>query len=475
MPDATRTLLLIDDEPAQSRLVAAIVARAGWRTIRARHAEEALALLAAPGAQAPDAALIDRWSPDLSSGGRDAAGDVALLRESHPQLPVLMIAATPTVAGAVAAMRTGATDFLVKPLAPDRLLTALDAAVDGRRGSGELRPLTEKLTQPLAFDQIVGSASEFRSALAIAAKAARARVSILIEGESGVGKEVVAQAIHAASPRARRPLVVVNCGGIPANLIESELFGHERGAFTGAFDRRVGRFEQADGGTLFLDEVGELSPDAQVRLLRVLQSGEVTPLGARGHRIVDVRVVAATNRTLIDEVAAGRFREDLYYRLAVVQVAVPPLRERIDDLPALARHLLARIADHSGIGGLGITDSALSLLARYDWPGNVRQLQNALFRAAVLCDGDALTAADFPQIAAETGLRGVSSGPILGGGVTLFETSGHMRSLDAIEADIIRLAIGHYRGRMTEVARRLGIGRSTLYRKLGEMGIDSAA
>jgi len=476
MPDATRTLLLIDDEPAQGRLVSAIVARAGWRTIRARHAEEALALLGAPGAPEADAALIDRWAPDASTGSTDPASDVAMLRARHPNMPVLMIAATPTVAGAVAAMRTGAIDFLVKPLAPDRLLAALNGAVDGQRGMGELRPLTEKIPQPLAFDQIVGSSSEFRSALAIAAKAARARVSILIEGESGVGKEVVAQAIHAASPRARRPLVVVNCGGIPANLIESELFGHERGAFTGAFDRRIGRFEQADGGTLFLDEVGELSPDAQVRLLRVLQSGEVTPLGARGNRLVDVRVVAATNRTLLDEVAAGRFREDLFYRLAVVQVAVPPLRDRIADLPALARHLLARIADQPGVRGLGITDSALALLARYDWPGNVRQLQNALFRAAVLCEGDSLTAADFPQIAAETGsLRSAVTGPVLGGGVTLFEPNGHMRMLDAIEADIIRLAIGHYRGRMTEVARRLGIGRSTLYRKLGEMGIDNAA
>ena len=477
MADATRTLLLIDDEPAQGRLVAAIVARAGWRTIRARHAEEALALLGGPGTPAVDAALIDRWSVNLDPKGNPSADDVALLRARHPTLPILMIAATPTVAAAVAAMRTGATDFLVKPLAPDRLLAALDAAVDARRGAGELRPLTEKLPQVLAFDEIVGSSSGFRSALAIAAKAARARVSILVEGESGVGKEVVAQAIHAASPRARRPLIVVNCAGIPANLIESELFGHERGAFTGAFDRRIGRFEQADTGTVFLDEVGELSPDAQVRLLRVLQSGEVTPLGARGHRIVDVRVVAATNRTLLDEVAAGRFREDLYYRLAVVQVAVPPLRDRIADIPALARHLLARIADQPGQRGLGITDAALGLLMRYDWPGNVRQLQNALFRAAVLCDGDALTIADFPQIAAETGSHRATpaAGPARGGGVTLYEANGHMRPLEAIEADVIRLAIGHYRGRMTEVARRLGIGRSTLYRKLSEMGIDSAA
>jgi DNA-binding NtrC family response regulator len=311
--------------------------------------------------------------------------------------------------------------------------------------------------------------------LAIAAKAARARVPVLLEGESGVGKEVVAEAIHAASPRAKKPLVAVNCGAIPANLVESELFGHEKGAFTGAFERKIGRFQEADGGTLLLDEVGEMPLEAQVKLLRVLQTGEVQPLGSRHPREVDVRVIAATNRRLIDEVEAGRFREDLYYRLNVVQVTIPPLRERTGDIPALARHLLARIAKQPGLRPLGITDDALQLLGDYEWPGNVRQLQNALFRAAILCEGDALTSADFPQIAA-MGRRGsaMRTAPE-GGGVTLFYPDGNMRPLEDIEADVIRLAIGHYRGRMTEVARRLGIGRSTLYRKLGELGIDNAA
>ena len=302
---------------------------------------------------------------------------------------------------------------------------------------------------------------------------------VLIEGESGVGKEVVAEAIHAASPRAKKPLVRVNCGAIPANLVESELFGHERGAFTGAFERKIGRFQDADGGTLFLDEVGEMPLDAQVKLLRVLQNGEVHPVGARHPREVDVRIVAATNKTLSEEVEAGRFREDLFYRLNVVQVAIPPLRERVGDVAPLARHMLGRIAQQPGLRELGITDDALALLAGYGWPGNVRQLQNALFRAAVLCDGDALTRADFPQIAQIAGApfgRPVAL-PRSGGdaGVTLFRPDGNLRALDEIEADVIRLAIGHYRGRMTEVARRLGIGRSTLYRKLGELGIDQNA
>ena len=312
---------------------------------------------------------------------------------------------------------------------------------------------------------------------------------MLIEGESGSGKEVIAQAIHIASPRGRKPMITVNCGAIPSNLVESVLFGHEKGAFTGAFDRHIGRFEDADGSTLFLDEVGELPLDTQVKLLRALESGEIQRIGGRSIQMVDVRVIAATNRRLADEVAMGRFREDLYYRLNVVHVGIPPLRDRSSDIPGLARHLLSRIAEQPGMHHLSITDDALEVLLRYGWPGNVRQLQNALFRAAVLCEGNALTAADFPQIAQEstyskraddyharhlTGAAGTSAlshGP----GITLYDHDGNMRSLEDIEADVIRLAIGHYRGRMTEVARRLGIGRSTLYRKLGELGIGDAA
>ncbi len=466
-----RLLLLIDDEPAQRRLVSALAARAGWRSIFAADGEMALAQLGTQDGMQLDAILLDHWAPDA-----DAAPLIAELRERRPALPILMLTANGSVAHAVAAMRAGATDFLVKPLAPERLLAALEATVAGT-AAGELRPLTEKIPALLAFDEIVGSSPDFRAALAIAAKAARARVPVLVEGESGVGKEVVADAIHAASPRSKKPMVTVNCGAIPANLVESELFGHEKGAFTGAFERKIGRFADADGGTILLDEIGEMPLETQVKLLRVLQSGEIQPIGARHAREVDVRVIAATNKKLLEEVEAGRFREDLYYRLNVVQVTIPPLRERLGDVPALARHLLARIAQQPGLRPLGITDDALALLVQYDWPGNVRQLQNALFRAAVLCEGAALTRADFPQIAAlgdrRTGVIG--SAAVSGGGVTLFRPDGNLRPLEDIEADVIRLAIGHYRGRMTEVARRLGIGRSTLYRKLGELGIDNAA
>jgi DNA-binding NtrC family response regulator len=256
-------------------------------------------------------------------------------------------------------------------------------------------------------------------------------------------------------------------GGLLAALIATApVMAQQGGIATRVSAQLGGKFQDADGGTLFLDEIGEMPLEAQVKLLRVIQTGEVHPIGARGFREVDVRIIAATNKTLLDEVEAGRFREDLYYRLAVVQVVIPPLRDRRSDIPALARQ--------PGLRSLGITDDALAVLASYDWPGNVRQLQNALFRAAVLCEGDALTSHDFPEISSKSNSMLVSSAASEAG-ITLYDTEGHLRPLESIEADVIRLAIGHYRGRMTEVARRLGIGRSTLYRKLAELGISDAA
>lgn len=480
--NGTPLLMLIDDEPAQKRLISALAARAGWRAICVSDEASALATLGTRDGMQLDAVLIDHWNPNIKP-----VEIIRHVRERRPALPILVITSQTNVLDAVDAMRAGATDYLTKPIAPDRLIAALNASLDKCETKiGELRPLTEKLSAPLGFNEIVGSTPQFLSALAIAAKAARTRVPVLIEGESGVGKEVIAQAIHAASPRHRNRIVAVNCGAIPANLVESELFGHERGAFTGAFERQVGKFVDADMGTIFLDEVSEMPLDAQVKLLRVLQDGEVQPLGARLPTHVDVRIIAATNKTLEEEVASGRFREDLYYRLNVMHVTVPPLRDRMSDIPVLARHLLSRLSSQHGIRSLGITSEALALLTQHDWPGNVRQLQNVLFRAAVLCEGDALTPQDFPQIAASINAQrdaamtgrsreGQGQGREESGGVTLFEQSGHIRQLSDIEADVIRLAIGHYRGRMTEVARRLGIGRSTLYRKLSELGIDNAA
>ncbi len=470
----TRLLMLVDDEPAQCRLMAAIAGRAGWRTVFARDAETAIAMLGTQDGMMLDAIILDQWVP-----GAEAAALIRELKSRRPALPILLMTAIGSSDSAIDAMRAGASDYLIKPVAAERLIAALSLAAAKGKNFGELQPLTEKISQPLAFEEIIGSAPAFRTALAIAAKAARSRAPIYIEGEPGVGKEVVADAIHAASPRANQPFLKVNCGAIAQNLLDSVLFGHEKDAFAGAFDRRIGIFQQAEGGTVFLDEIDQISAETQVRLVRLLTQNEIQPMGANHSFRIDVRLITACNNSLSAKLASDGFREDLFYRLNIVQLTIPPLRDRTGDIPALARHFLSRMAGQPGLRSLGITEEALNMLRGYNWPGNVRQLQSALFRAAVLCDRDALTPDEFPQIAATVGQDGnVGPTPAANNeaiGVTLYKDDGNMRPLEQIEADVIRLAIGHYRGRMTEVARRLGIGRSTLYRKLSDLGISDVA
>jgi DNA-binding NtrC family response regulator len=357
-------------------------------------------------------------------------------------------------------------------VAPGRPATTRETPRD------ELAPLTEKMPSSPDFEAMIGAASTFRAALAVAAKAARGHHPVLIEGESGTGKEMLMRAMHAASPRSRTPLRIVNVGTIPANSIESVLFGHEKGAFAGAFERQIGALQQCDGGTLAIDEIDRLPLPMQERLAESLARGDIRPIGAPYSFKVDVRLIAASNLPLKDMVAGGHFLPELLAAISATSVSLPALRERPGDMSALSRHFLGRIGDQPGLRQLGITDSALALLAAYDWPGNVRQLQAVLFRAAVFCDGDALTSEDFPQLSNMLGSAPslATSNPVPeSSGVTLYTADGNLRPLEEIEADVIRLAIGLYRGRMTEVARRLGIGRSTLYRKLSELGIDNAA
>jgi DNA-binding NtrC family response regulator len=475
--EPTRSLLLLSSNADERRLIAAIAARAGWSVDGAADGEAAVALLQGPRGREVQAALIGTW--DEEQGARL----IADLREQRPALAIIVLSHGDTVSAAVEAMRAGASDFLVRPVAPERLLEALAANSDRRRAAGELAPVSEKLAPPLALEQLIGAAPEFRSALAVAAKSARNRLPVLILGEPGTGKETVARAIHAASLRAKGPLLSIDCKAIAANIIDSELFGHDKGAFPGAFAAKTGKLVQADGGTLILDEVAALPADTQERLDRMLATGEVRPVGLNGSYSVDVRVMATSSRTLPDDFNAG-----LKERIASTTVNLPALRDRSSDIPALARHLLNRLAEQTGLRPLSIGNDALSVLMRYGWPGNVRQLAGVLFRAALQCDGSSLTADHFPHIAIQSRYSGrrtdfapkiskARSDEALAGapGVTLYTSDGHLRPLEDIEADVIRLAIGHYRGRMTEVARRLGIGRSTLYRKLGDLGIDTAA
>ncbi|MHA7819048.1 MAG: sigma-54-dependent transcriptional regulator [Erythrobacter sp.] len=464
--------MLIDDEPAQSRLISAIAAREGWRTVVAGDAETAIAMLGTREGMQLSAILLDQWVP-----GDDACSLIAELKERRPALPILMLTTSASPLLAVEAMRAGASDYLVKPVSPDRLMDALRAVTTREAPRDELAPLTEKMSASLDFDAMIGTAPTFRTALAQAAKAARGHGHTLIEGESGTGKEMLMRAMHAASPRSKEPLRIINIASVPPNSIESVLFGHEPNAFPGAFDRQIGALQHCDGGTLVLDEIDRLNMAVQERLRDALETGIVRPVGATHGFRVDVRLLSASNINLAQLVEGGLFDEGLCEKLASTRIVLPPLRERTGDISALTRHFLHRIGDQPGLTHLSVSDSALALLAAYEWPGNVRQLQSVLFRAAVYCEGDTLTADSFPQLSEMLGeLDGGSSSHLHEGvGIMLYTEDGNLRPLEEIEADVIRLAIGHYRGRMTEVARRLGIGRSTLYRKLSDLGIDNAA
>lgn len=469
-----RMLLLVDGNEANCRFVASMASRGGWRTLLAGECEQAVAALGTHDGLLVDAVLIDNMV-----AGVDIAPIISAMRDWRPSLPVIFLSEPARRGESLAALRAGATDFLDKPLTAERLHQALDLALSPRYPH-ELRPLSEKFTAPLAVEEIVGSTPAFRTALAIAAKAARARVPVLIEGEHGTGKALVAHAIHHAGLRARSAYITVDCGHHSDAMLAPLLMGHERGAFPGAFERRVGEIVKADGGTLVLDRIERLPLDAQAMLAEVLETGRVTPIGGHHSTQVDVRFIACASQPLRQRARDGLFREDLLARLSVAEVALPPLRERRVDISALARHLTARIGALPGMGNLSLAPSLLDAFASWNWPGNVRQLGDALIRAACSAQGPQLALEDFPGLAAERARApediGISNAmPGDGIGVTLYRADGNLRPLQDIEADVIRLAIGHYRGRMSEVARRLGIGRSTLYRKLADLGIDTAA
>ncbi len=499
----SQVVLIVDDDPVQRRLLEAMVQRFGYQAMLAEGGDAAVTVLTAPTASRIDCVVLDMVMPDL-----DGLGVLARLREAGLDLPVIVQTAHGGIDNAVAAMRAGAIDFVVKPASPERLQVSLRNALATKALTGELQRIKRGRDGTLAISDVITCSPAMRPVLHAAEKAADSAIPVLIEGESGVGKELIARAIHGSGARRAKPFVAVNCGAMPENLVESILFGHEKGSFTGATEKHNGKFVEADGGTLFLDEVGELPPPAQVKLLRALQEGEVEPVGGRKSVKVDVRIVSATNRDLIADVKAGRFREDLFYRLHVFPIMIPPLRQRLDDIPALTRHFLVRIAAEEGKRVRGIGTQALDLLAAYRWPGNVRQLENAIFRAVVLSDSEEVGVNEFPQILTQVGADSApaklsaeqwiasspamaaswpgagnhSAMPVAGNATPLTASSsslpltdshGNVRSLEDIERDVIRFAIAHYDEQMSEVARRLKIGRSTLYRKLEGLGLDN--
>ena len=464
-----RMLLLIDDDPSQIRLISGLAGRAGWRTQAVARPEAAIDLLEDTRSQKPHAVILDSWV-----AGDDSCQLIGQLRAIAPRLPILLLTGSASPLMAVEAMRAGANDYLMKPLASERLLYALECAAEHNEAQDELAPLTEKIENTLDFDMMIGSAPDFRTALARAAKAARGHGQILIAGEAGTGKELLARAIYSASQRAKAPLHVLQCSGVATSHLASALYGHEKGAFAGAFEAKEGALREAEGATLLIDDIERLPPELQDRIADTIATGEVQPMGANHKFRVDVRIIATARGKPEALVAQGVLTERLGEAFTHNAISLPPLRARQDDIGPLARHFLALIGSQPGLRKLSITDEALNLLRGYEWPGNLRQLQAVLFRAVVFCDKDSLTPEDFPQLSDIVGepVAGVTNGA---GGITLFSPDGHLRPLDEIEADVIRLAIGHYRGRMSEVARRLGIGRSTLYRKLGALGIDNAA
>jgi DNA-binding NtrC family response regulator len=478
-----QTILVVDDDPVQRRLLETAISRSGMTVVTAPGGQPALDLINGPRGEQINLVLLDLVMPDM--GGLEV---LARLRPTNPELPVIVLTAKGGIDSAVEAMRAGANDFLVKPASPERIAVSIRNQLKIGTLSGEVKQLKKKTDNRLTFDDLIANAPEMKQVFRLGQRAAQSDIPILIEGESGAGKELIARAIQGTSARAGRPFVTVNCGAIPENLIESILFGHEKGSFTGASDKHLGKFQEADGGTLFLDEIGELRLDMQVKLLRALQEGEVDPVGSKRPVKVNVRIISATNRDLGQMAQEGSFREDLYYRLNVFPILVPALRDRAGDVAPLARHFVARFAAEENKPVTGLTPQAAQLIQSFSWPGNVRQLENTIFRAVVLCDGTMLDVCDFPQIAAAMGVEittrqitGAQAAPPVATAAApvnspyalmVTDAAGHIRKFEDLESEIIRMAIGRYEGHMSEVARRLGIGRSTLYRKLKEFGLE---
>jgi two-component system nitrogen regulation response regulator NtrX len=444
-------VLVVDDERNMRRMLRAVLEEEGYGVDEAATGEEALAACSRTD---PDVMLLDLVMPR----GPDGLSVLEQVRSQFPELIVVMMSGKATLDDAVRATKLGAFQFLEKPLLPESVAATVRAAVDLARARAEALALRRELP---AAPPILGSSRAIEEVKALIAQAAPTDTRVLVHGESGTGKELVARALHAQSRRADRPLVSVNCAAVPRDLVESEMFGHERGAFTGAYQRRLGKFELAHGGTLLLDEVADLPEPAQAKLLRVLESGTIERIGGERTREVDVRVIAATNRDLGEAVAAGGFRRDLYYRLNVFPVRVPPLRERLGDVPALAQHFLREAAARSALPPRHLTDDATVLLRGHAWPGNVRELANMMERLTILGDQGPITQG---EVATTLG----QSAPTPDANPAL----GLRERLAAFEARLIREALAATGGNVAAAARHLGTDRANLYRRMRRLHVE---
>lgn len=441
------TVLIIDDEKNIREGLAAALEMEGYTVALAADGKQGLARMVKGDI---DLVITDLRMPEVS--GEQVLAKVAA---ENPGVPVIVLTGHGSIDSAVEAMRNGAYDFLTKPLNLDQLILIVKRALESRELAIKHRELLEQLNSRKSFESIIGKSAEMQKIFATVRKAADSKASVLITGESGVGKELIANALHNLSPRRDKPLIKVHCAALSENLLESELFGHEKGAFTGAVARKRGRFELAAGGTIFLDEIGEIDQNVQIKILRVLQDKRFERVGGEETIEVDVRVIAATNRDLEKEIADGRFREDLYYRLNVVHIHVPPLRERRDDIPLLIASFLQEFAKENGKNIEGIDARARSALYKFDWPGNIRQLRNCLESAVVMCSSSVITLEDLPPSIAGSGEDALISIPA---GIPMEEA----------EKILIQQNLAINKGNKSKTADILGIGRKTLHRKLDE-------
>jgi DNA-binding NtrC family response regulator len=447
-----KRILVVEDEDKLRRVIELQLASAGFDVDKAATAEEGLRVV-----DRADMVLTDLKLPAM-----DGLQLLAVIRRQNAQVPVVMMTAFGSVETAVEAMKAGATDFLLKPFSLDHLMQVVYKALEMRALREENRQLKEELGRRYEYDNIVGRSSSMQEIFATIERVAPTRATVLLAGESGVGKDLIARAIHFHSPRRDRPLVKINCTAIPENLMESELFGYEKGAFTGAQTTKPGKFEQADTGTVFLDEIGDVPAAIQVKLLRILQEREFERLGSNVTRHIDVRVVAATNQDLRAALEQGTFREDLYYRLNVVPINIPPLRERKPDIPFLANHFLHKLAPDSGSQVESITDAAMEKLLAYHWPGNVRELENVIERSLVMCTGHELSENDI-KLESAPRPRLQSDSHFLPEGITL----------DQYEQELIREALRRADGNKSQAARLLGLTRNALRYRLTQMGLEA--
>ena len=453
----SRRILIVDDEPGIRAALTQLLEYEGYEVRTATGGLEGLT-------------FYEQWRPqlvflDVKMAGLDGLETLKRLREKDPGAIVVMISGHATIQNAVEATQLGAYDILEKPLDTDRMLVTLRNAV----GRIDLAEENERLKATIESRyEIVGRSFAIRGVIDRIDKLTGSAARVLITGENGTGKELVARALHRQSPRARKPFVEVNCAAIPSELIESELFGHMKGSFTGALQDRIGKFEQADGGTLFLDEIGDMSLAAQAKVLRVLQDGEVTRIGGTKSRKVDVRVLAATNKKVEDEISAGRFREDLFYRLNVVPIHVPPLRERREDIPLLVEHFLLQFARNDGVAPRGVDSSAIERLGQLDWPGNVRELRNTIERLLILATGPRVVPADVDRL---VGARASSTGGLEG----LEECKTYESFKLAAERAFLLLKLRQHDWNVAETARALDMPRSNLYKKIERHALSREA